>query len=163
MAPRPYFNNRDRMDYYRPHAKSDLPENILAEIKRVYLGMAGGNRIWAVDCDAVLSNRVDMDFCNGGNDGRYRYIPQGELWVDMTYTPQRMAHTLVHEGVEAPLMIVRGLKYNDAHDMANVHEDAVLQAIRRGEVVIRSYPEVIRFVDQWLREAVPRLVDDFMR
>jgi len=153
----PYLTNRDRMDYYRPHEKSSLSTSVLAQIRRVYLGKAGGFSLWGVDCDAVLGNRVDLDFTNGGNGGRYRYCPENELWVDMAYPPPRAAHTLVHEGIEAPLMIHRGLSYDNAHDIANVHEDVVLQAIRRGDVILRSYPEAVRFVDMWLREAAPRL------
>jgi len=155
-----YLTNRDRMDYYRPHEKSSLPENVLAKIRRVCLGTAGGFHVWGVDCDAVLGNRVDLDFTNGGNGGRYRYCPENELWVDMAYAPPRAAHTLVHEGIEAPLMIHRGLSYNDAHDIANIHEDAVLQAIRRGEVTLPSYAVAVQFVDQWLKAALPSLVGE---
>lgn len=158
---KPYLTNRDRMDYYRPHEKSSLPASVLAEIRRTYLGKAGGFTLWGVDCDAVLGNRVDLDFTNGGNGGRYRYCPTNELWVDMLYPPARAAHTLVHEGIEAPLMMARGLHYNNAHDIANIHEDAVLQAIRRGDVTLRSYAEAVSFVDMWLRAATPRLAVGF--
>jgi hypothetical protein len=146
-----YANNRDRMDHYQAHLKSSLPPQVLSQIQKDYLGIAGGKHVWGVDCEAVLGLRVDMDFTSGGNDGRYKYIPKDELWFDRTYTPSRAAHTLVHEGVEAVLMVKKGLCYNDAHDMANVHEDLVVQALRSGKVAISSYLEALAFVDKWLK------------
>lgn len=154
---RPYLNNRDRMDYYHPHLKSDLPDSVLARVLRVDFGTVGDNHAYGVDCEEILGSRADMDFTNGGNDGRYRYVPKKQLWIDMAYTPPRTCHTLIHEGIESPLMVVYGLHYFDAHDVANVHEDLVLQAIRRGDVLIRTYAEAVRFADAWLRATVPQL------
>lgn len=147
------------MDYYYPHFKSDLSKKILAEIQQIYLGTVGDNDVYGVDCDAVLGHRIDMDFTNGGNDGRYRYVPNKTLWVDMAYSSPRIAHTLIHEGTESPLMVLCGLSYDNAHDISNVYEDIALQSIRRGEINIQNTADAICFVDKWLKRLVPPLIN----
>jgi hypothetical protein len=80
------------------------------------LGTIEGLQVYIVDGSKVR-DLLDVDFTSGGSAGRYRYIPEGQIWIDDGLTPEDVAPTLVHEVVEYRLMR-EGASYSDAHDMA---------------------------------------------
>jgi hypothetical protein len=80
------------------------------------LGTIGGFQVDKVD-GSRIRDLLDVDFTSGGSAGRYRYIPEGHIWIDDGLTPEDVAPTIVHEIVEYSLM-QEGASYSDAHDMA---------------------------------------------
>lgn len=48
-------------------------------------------------------------------------INKKEIWIDIRQDKREYKYTLIHEYEEAKLMM-RGMKYNDAHDFALAHE-----------------------------------------
>lgn len=72
-----------------------------------------------VECDGpFLRNFVDVEFTEGGNPGRYPWIPPGELWVERTTDWADMLACAVHELHESQLM-AQGLPYEEAHSQAS--------------------------------------------
>lgn len=150
-AGRPYSNSHDRMDYYRPHLKSDLSRELLDRINHGDLGRASGMIVRSVNGEVIRNTGADLDFTTGGNPGRYRYVPHGEIWVEMVLRPSDVTGVIVHEGVEAILMINFGLSYDDAHDIANEHEWQIRQGIEAGLIEVRSYADAVRIADERIR------------
>lgn len=78
-----------------------------------------GITVWEVNGEEVRAKR-DIDFTDGGNYGKYRFMPKNEIWVDsdLDKNPSEQALTIVHELIEYNKMIKDGTKYIDAHDTA---------------------------------------------
>lgn len=88
-----------------------------------------GDVIGAVDSVSVrlvdgqtVRDEVSVDFVEGGNSGRYSFVPEDEIWVEAVMTPEDQAATVVHEFIEREHMLSDGLSYDDAHDVANTVE-----------------------------------------
>ena len=68
----------------------------------------------------------DVDFVGGGNHMAYPgMVPDMEFWVDSTEekTEDKLAFA-VHEMIEYIYMKEKGLKYDEAHILANEYEKA---------------------------------------
>lgn len=88
-----------------------------------YLGEAcpHGLSIALVD-GTYVRDHMDSDFCQGGNEFRYDFVPVGELWVEDQIDPDEWALIAFHECHESELMR-RGQNYGPAHDEAKRLED----------------------------------------
>lgn len=80
-----------------------------------------GVAIWIVDGTRVRQEFY-TDFVMGGHDGRYKFIPNKEIWIDNSISLEELEYTVEHELLERNLMIEEGLNYNDAHDQASHFE-----------------------------------------
>jgi len=107
-----------------------------------YFGELLGWKLKEVDGDWIRTH-VDIDFVAGGNPGRYAYNPLDEIWVEKIFAGHDRVATIIHELVEASLMIINGFSYEDAHDVASYMEIG----IRRHPVTLTS-------------EVAKRIVDD---
>jgi hypothetical protein len=67
--------------------------------------------------------RHDMDFVEGGNSERYRFIPKNEVWVDKNLAPKERPFVKIHELIERARM-KKGEPYEKAHKVANEAEKA---------------------------------------
>ena len=132
---RDFFDEANQLERWEPHAPA-LPPDVLALIRKEYLGEILGYPVWAVDGDFVRNN-VHVDFCVGGNAARYRYVPEWEFWLDVE-KPDDRAATLAHELTETLLMRWKGLSYDTAHDMANTVEVPFRRAISEGLFVVKD-------------------------
>ena len=65
----------------------------------------------------IVRQWIDPAFIFGGHDLVYRYIPEGEVWIDIRQDPREIPFTLAHELCERELMS-RGWYYRDAHQRA---------------------------------------------
>ena len=74
--------------------------------------------VWLVNGQAVR-DRYYVPFIEGGNHGRYVWIPADEVWLEYTMHPDELPYILVHECVERYLMLVHGWKYSRAHKFAS--------------------------------------------
>ena len=84
-------------------------------IYRVYAGEQDGKKIWIVDGLTVRREIFDQ-FLYGGNDERYTFIPQDEIWIDNAISAEEFKYTLAHELNERNLMANKGIGYDVAHD-----------------------------------------------
>ena len=148
----PYFNVWDRMDVYEPHEPDVTPEQLSTYRKTLY-GTVLGMQVWGVDGLSIRGTK-DIDFTSGGNPARYRYVPNGELWVESAFSAPDALGVAVHEGVETVLMI-KGLPYGNAHDLANVFEWNLRQAVLQGGVKSpATHADAMLMAEDWLREKV---------
>ena len=109
------------MDVYHPHRHQLSPEQ-LSRIRRDFLGTVSGYKIYVVDGDYIRgtygNKPIDIDFTEGGNPGRYEYIPEGEIWIEAAKLADMMA-TVVHEVTECIQMERSRITYDDAHDRSS--------------------------------------------
>jgi hypothetical protein len=79
------------------------------------MGEKDGFKIWIVD-GAVIRKNIFNEFIYGGNDRRYTFVPEGEIWIDNSVSSEEYNTTLAHEINERNLMLRNGMSYFDAHD-----------------------------------------------
>ena len=121
---------KDRVDHYGPH-KADITPEQLAAVRVKKIETIAGLEVWTVSGDKIR-NDVDVDFTNGGNGGRYSYVPTDEVWTEAGHTPLDTKATACHEIVEFLAMRDEGLDYDGAHDRANEIEMKVRQMGDKG-------------------------------
>lgn len=81
--------------------------------------VAGDKKVWLVSGSELRKHYVD--FTEGGNSQRYRWIPHDEIWIDNA-NYKEWKFILIHELTEWNGMKHDGLAYDPAHLKANVQE-----------------------------------------
>ena len=99
-------------------ARRNSPRTAPPRLRR--LRSAGRYDVYLVD-GLWTREHYYLDFAQGGNGLRYRFIPDGEIWVDDGIRPEERDAVILHEAVEADLMR-NGLSYLDAHAEATRQE-----------------------------------------
>lgn len=95
-----------------------------------YVGDADGNHIFLVNGDEV-KDQFEMDFVEGGNDLRWDFIPDHQVWIDAGQDRARWPHITVHE-LEERRRMAKGMGYQKAHEIANkIEKDAMEQTEAR--------------------------------
>jgi hypothetical protein len=69
-----------------------------------------------------IRNNVFIDFTEGGNNGRYDWIPKNEIWLEFPIDTRDTVPIMVHEYIEYMKMLVDAWGYDKAHDYANTFE-----------------------------------------
>ncbi|MFI5144744.1 MAG: hypothetical protein ACHQJ4_04045 [Ignavibacteria bacterium] len=82
---------------------------------RFYAGQRDGFNIWIVD-GALIRRTIFNEFIYGGNDERYPFVPDKEIWIDNTISSEEYEMTVAHEINERRLMEKFKMAYFDAHD-----------------------------------------------
>ena len=154
----PYYNVWDRMNTYVPH-KPDVTPQELAAIQKTLYGTVLGMQVWGVD-GLYIRGHKDLDFTAGGNPARYKYVPDGMLFVESALSAPDALGVAVHEGIETVLMM-KGLPYGNAHDLANVFEWNLRQDMASGRVKSpATHQEAIALGDHWLRDKIEMIRRD---
>lgn len=94
--------------------KENPEVNFEDNIYRYYCGKRNNFEVWIVD-GVMIRKNIFNEFVYGGNEQRYPFVPQGEIWIDNSITAEEFETTLVHEINERNLMS-KGMTYFDAHD-----------------------------------------------
>lgn len=81
--------------------------------------VAGDKKVWLVRGTELRKHYVD--FTEGGNGQRYKWIPDDEIWIDDANFHE-LDFILIHEIHEWCLMKHDGKAYDPAHESANVVE-----------------------------------------
>lgn len=84
-------------------------------IYRFLVGAKDSFKIWIVD-GAEIRKNIFNEFVYGGNDQRYTFIPELEIWIDNSVSSEEYETTLAHEINERNLMLLNHMTYFDAHD-----------------------------------------------
>ena len=92
----------------------------LEGIYRLKVGQRKSFNIWIVD-GAKIRKELYTDFLFGGNNGRYKFIPEGEIWIDNAISVEELEFTIIHEVFECDLM-KQGATYAKAHEAATQEE-----------------------------------------
>lgn len=87
----------------------------ISDLYRVYLGKRQGQKIWIVDGAKVVS-QLYPPFIMGGNDQRYRFNPDNDVWIDNRIGCEELKYTVAHELIERQLMREKGMTYGGAHN-----------------------------------------------
>ncbi|MEI7485061.1 MAG: hypothetical protein WCK13_10170 [Ignavibacteriota bacterium] len=82
-----------------------------------YNGEYKGFKVWVVDGN-FIRREIFNEFIYGGNDERYTFVPESEIWIDNSISADEYLTTLEHEIIERNLMRFSGYTYYDAHDSA---------------------------------------------
>jgi hypothetical protein len=110
-----------RMPTYKKH-QGPPKDRALNEILEKKVGHVFGYDIYLVDGEATR-NSLDIDFVMGGNPGRYKYVPNNQIWIESHYGDEELIPIVVHEIVECEYMIRDGDTYDKAHDKATKNEE----------------------------------------
>jgi hypothetical protein len=74
-----------------------------------------GTKVFIVDGDYVRDN-ISVDFVEGGHDLVYKFVPEGEIWVEKMIVGHDERMNMIHEIYEHTLMKHMKLSYDVAHD-----------------------------------------------
>jgi hypothetical protein len=96
-------------------------ESAVNQVYRIPCVSNRGFDVWIVDGNSVRRD-IYPEFLYGGNDQRYLFIPEKEIWIDQAISAEEYTYTLEHEICERSLMALSGISYADAHDSALVLE-----------------------------------------
>ena len=102
----------------------------LEKIYRLCIGKKQGQLIWIVD-GARVHQLLYPYFVAGGNDQRYRYNPEKDIWIDNRMGVLELPYTVFHELLERKLMKERGWTYDQAHDTAIAEEEKLRLAAEK--------------------------------
>jgi hypothetical protein len=61
---------------------------------------------------------LDLDFTEGGNYGKYDFVPKDEIWLDDGQREDELFATLLHEMIEYA-DIIKGASYDQGHRLAS--------------------------------------------
>jgi hypothetical protein len=114
----------------------------ISGIYRFYVGEKDGFKIWIVD-GAVIRHNIFNEFIYGGNDERYTFVPEGEIWVDNSISSEEFETTVAHEINERNLMAKFRMAYFDAHDSSLALE---VQMRRNYKKICDEHENVIKEV-----------------
>jgi len=92
----------------------------LEGIYRLRIGKRKGLEVWIVD-GAKVRRELYTDFLFGGNDQRYKFTPEGEIWIDNSISVEELEFTIIHEITEREFM-KQGMSYAKAHELATQEE-----------------------------------------
>ena len=104
--------------YESKHSKKDLLEKIKIKTIEKYSDKI---KIWLVDGNLVRSFFL-LDYCEGGHDLVYPFIPKNEIWIEEALSPEERKFIILHELHERYLMD-QGKNYKNAHIGATEVED----------------------------------------
>ena len=94
--------------------KSGQNSKLIAKIHKELLNEFGSAaKVWVVDGELVR-DLFFIDFTEGGHDKVYKFIPDGEIWIDDDVIPEERRFILLHEMHERYLMS-QGWNYSKAH------------------------------------------------
>jgi len=92
------------------------------EIKISRVMDVGPVRIYTVN-GRVIRDNVFIDFTEGGNSAKYKWMPSNTIYLDHDVDPEEVRFVMLHELHEFNRMH-EGLGYERAHDSANSVEQA---------------------------------------
>ena len=102
-------------------------QRVVPNVYRVPMGVQDGKRIWIVD-GLIIRRLIFNEFLYGGNNQRYPFVPENEIWIDHAIAAEEYSYTLRHELHERDLMAKKGMSYADAHDSSLALEQGLRKA-----------------------------------
>jgi hypothetical protein len=111
-------------------------------IYRYFWGEKGGYKIWIIDGNRVRQ-KIYREWLYGGNEQRYVFNPEGEIWIDNDISSEEFDLTVAHELNERHLMAKFGWEYQTAHDSSLRLE---LTIRHRNEEICRTHEALLKRV-----------------
>ena len=113
------YYNQDYLDKLKEQVAEAVKTYSDQEIK-VPLGEVDGLKLFLVN-ESYIDKHIEQEFCEGGNNGRWKFVPEDEIWIDIADVFD-WPYIAFHERLEYYLMTKFGLEYNDAHKIASEEE-----------------------------------------
>ena len=88
--------------------------------------------IFIVD-GSIVRDYYKTDFVEGGHDYVYRFVPWGEIWIDVEVSKEERMFIVIHEIVERELMRDKHMPYEKAHSKASKFEWRLRQKVKNEE------------------------------
>lgn len=104
-------------------------------VYRYYMGKKDNYDIWIVDGNQVRL-KIFSSFLYGGNEQRYPFNPNGEIWIDNAISCEEYWLTVAHELNERHLMAKFGWTYIAAHDSSLSLEQSIRH---KNELICRTH------------------------
>lgn len=133
-------NERNKNPSVKRLKKLSKSEQVKAIHKKFLKKYSNKIKVWIVNGFLVRSLYF-LDYCAGGHDKVYHFIPEGEIWIDDALSPKDLKCTLIHEAHERILM-KKGMTYDKAHNRSS-----------RLELYCRKHP---RKIDRILKKQLDR-------
>ncbi len=128
-TPKEFAHGTVETETYKSHPSTRADEKVYQE----QIGTIGDYEIWRVDGEYIRDN-VNVDYVEGGNPGRYGFVPEGEIWLESEFSLVDLYATMIHEFVEVSHMVEDVWTYDKAHDKANEFETQFRQLVKDGKV-----------------------------
>lgn len=84
-----------------------------------YHSTVEGLKIYLVPGERIKLSHIE--FVEGGNGYRYKWIPKNEIWIDNVFKGKNLQAIIKHEVFEVKKM-AKGMSYEKAHGLANKEE-----------------------------------------
>jgi hypothetical protein len=91
------------------------------ELSKILFMDWGDLKAYIVDGKTVREG-YDLDFTEGGNFGKYAFVPSNEIWLDNQQGADEVLPTLLHELIEYGLISGKNKSYLEAHKEASIRE-----------------------------------------
>ena len=129
-------------DHYTPHG-TDLSDETLSRIRLELSGEVDSIKVYKVD-GAYIRNHIDIEFALAGNPGRYKFIPDGEVWIEAAIEERddEDARAIVtHELTEYRRMKEEHEAYEKAHEHANTAEGQIRKTAADDKGLIKLHSD----------------------
>jgi hypothetical protein len=111
-------------------------------IYRYFWGEKAGYKIWIIDGNRVRQ-KIYKEWLYGGNEQRYVFNPEGEIWIDNDISSEEFDLTVAHELNERHLMAKFGWEYQTSHDSSLSLE---LTIRHRNDEICRAHEATLKKV-----------------
>jgi hypothetical protein len=113
------YYNQEYIDKLKEQIEEAIKTYADAEFK-VSLGKVGELELFLVN-ESFIDKHIEQEFCEGGNNGRWKFVPEGEIWLDISQAHD-YKYIGFHEAIEYYLMTKFNLEYEEAHKLASEEE-----------------------------------------
>ena len=127
-------------------------------IYRYYYGKIDKYEVWIIN-GSTVRQKIYKEFLYGGNEQRYVYNPQGEIWVDNAISCEEFDLTVAHELNERHLMAKFGWTYEVAHDSSLMLEQMIRH---RNQGICEAHEASLKKVpvlDSYNKKEIPNIPD----
>lgn len=104
--------------------------------------------VWLVNATYVR-NRFKTDYVEGGHGYVYKWVPNGEIWLESTMHENELPLILLHEYVERCLMKLKHMSYDKAHTIASKVEFAHEKKFTKPQAIGLSSKAALRMADRF--------------
>jgi hypothetical protein len=140
--------NQSIVSLTKDEPKEEIDTSKAPQTPKEYVGDLGWKKVFLVD-GSFIRDYVDIEFTEGGNHGRYDWIPVGQIWLENSHNEMDVAACALHEYLESDLMH-GGMSYDDAHDHASAMERVFRTSLGENKVV--KLPQALEWLKTYTKD-----------
>lgn len=127
-------------------------------VYRYYCGITDSYKVWIIDGNTVRQ-KIYREFLYGGNEQRYVFNPEGEIWIDNAISCEEFDLTVAHELNERHLMAKFGWTYEAAHDSSLMLEQVIRHRNREVSAAHEASLKKVSVLDSYNKKEIRNLPD----